>query len=444
MTGNPDLVSVYDRREQKSWYWYDWANSAFTTTVVTLFFGPYITSIAKNAADADGNIDFFGFKLDHGSYWATLISLSVMTQVLVLPVLGSIADSSPRKKWLLGGLAYTGALSTMAMFFLQGDHFLTGGMLFLLANLAFGAGNVVYNSFLPDIASEEDRDAVSSKGFAMGYVGGGLLLALNLGLFLNAERVGLSTGLAVRISLASAGLWWGGFSLIPLFGLRKRTPRVQRIPGVNVVLQSFKELGHTIKDMFGYKQTLLYLCAYLFFNDAIQTVITLAGQFGAEELKIEQSNLTAAILMVQLVAFPGAMGFNWLASKITAKWAIFTALALWTAVVFAMYSIVYTTTGFFIAAAIVALVMGGSQALSRSLFSLMIPKGREAAYFSLYEISDKGTSWLGPAIFAVVRNETKSYRAGILSLIALFVIGMILLWGVDVKRATKEAGNEPV
>jgi MFS transporter, UMF1 family len=434
----------YDKKEQKSWYWYDWANSAFTTTVVTLFFGPYITSIAKAAADANGNIDFFGFKLDHGSYWATLVSLSVMTQVLVLPVLGSIADSSPRKKWLLGCLAYTGSLATMAMFFLQGDHYFTGGQLFLVANLCFGAGNVVYNSFLPEIASEEDRNAVSSKGYAMGYVGGGLLLAINLVLFMNAEKIGLSTGLAVRMSLASAGFWWAGFALIPLFGLKKRTPRVQRKPGENIVLQGFIELGHTVKDLFGYKQTLLYLCAYLFFNDAIQTVITLAGQFGAEELKIEQANLTAAILMVQLVAFPGAMIFKWLADKITAKWAIFTALALWTAVVFSMYAFVNSTTGFFIAAAVVALVMGGSQALSRSVFSLMIPKGREAQYFSLYEISDKGTSWLGPAIFAIVRDQTKSYRTGILSLIALFVIGMILLWMVDVKRATREAGNEPV
>jgi UMF1 family MFS transporter len=435
-------MSNYDPREQRRWYWYDWANSAFTTTVVTLFFGPYITSIAKSAADANGNIDFFGIKLDHGSYWATLVSLSVMTQVLVLPVLGSIADSSPRKKWLLGGLAYTGALATMSMYFLQGDHYMTGGMLFLLANLAFGAGNVVYNSFLPEIASEEERDAVSSKGYALGYLGGGILLGINLILFMNAEKVGLTTGHAVRISLASAGLWWGGFALIPLTGLKSRTPRVKRIPGQSVVLQSFKELGHTVKDLFGYKQTLLYLCAYLFFNDAVQTVITLAGQFGAEELKIEQANLTAAILMVQLVAFPGAMIFNWLAKRVTAKWAIFTALALWTCVVVAMYAVVNSTLGFFIAAAVVAIVMGGTQALSRSLFSLMIPKGREAAYFSLYEISDKGTSWLGPAVFAIVRNQTKSYRAGILSLVALFVIGMFLLYFVDVKKAAQAAGNE--
>jgi MFS transporter, UMF1 family len=435
-------VRTYDLKEQKRWYWYDWANSAFTTTVVTLLFGPYITALAKAASDAQGNINVFGFMLDHGSYWATLVSVSVMTQVAVLPVLGSIADSSPRKKWLLGGLCYTGVIATICMFFLQGDMYMLGGLLFLISNLAFGAGNVVYNSFLPEIAPEDQRDAVSSKGYALGYLGGGLLLALNLALLSFAEKLGITTGMAVRISLASAGVWWGGFALIPLFGLKNRTPLRQRIPGKSVILESFKELGETIRHMFGYKQTLIYLCSYLFYNDAVQTVITLAGQFGAEELKIGQSQLTLAILMVQLVAFPGAMSFNWLASKITSKWAIFTALCIWTVVVYSMYAFVEDTKGFFIAAAVVAVVMGGTQALSRSLFSLMIPKGREAAYFSLYEIGDKGTSWMGPMVFAVVRNMTKSYRAGILSLLALFLIGMVLLYFVNVKKAAAEAGNE--
>jgi UMF1 family MFS transporter len=433
---------VYDLKEQKRWYWYDWANSAFTTTVVTLLFGPYITALAKAGSDAQGNIRVFGFLLDHGSYWSSLIALSVITQVMVLPVLGSIADSSPRKKWLLAGLCYTGVIATLCMFFLQGSMYMLGGLLFLIANLAFGAGNVVYNSFLPEIAPEDQRDTVSSKGYALGYLGGGILLALNLVLLMSAEKLGITTGMAVRISLASAGVWWGLFALIPLTGLKNRTPLRQRIPGKSVVIESFKELGGTIRNILGYKQTLIFFCSYLFYNDAVQTVISLAGQFGAEELKMEQSSLTLAILMVQLVAFPGAMGFNWLASKITSKWAIFTALCLWTLVVYAMYAFVQSTQGFFIAAAVVAVVMGGTQALSRSLFSLMIPKGREAAYFSLYEIGDKGTSWMGPLVFAVVRNETKSYRAGILSLVGLFAAGIVLLYFVNVRKAAAEAGNE--
>jgi UMF1 family MFS transporter len=432
---------VFDVREQKRWYWYDWANSAFTTTVVTLFFGPYITSIAHAAADAQGNINFLGVQLDYGAYWATLVSLSVITQVFVLPVLGSIADSSPRKKWLLAGLCYTGALATMAMFFIEGREYLFGGGLFLIANLAFGASNVVYNSFLPEIASEEDRDAVSSKGYALGYLGGALLLAINLAVFTFADTLGISTGLAVRLSLASAGVWWGGFALIPLFGLKNRPPLRPRLAGTSVVIQSFRSLGQTIAHMFGYKETLLYMCAYLFFNDAVQTVITLAGQFGTEELRIPQGTLTAVILMVQIVAMPGALIFNRLASKITTKWAIFTALVIWSLVVLAMWGLVTDTKGFLIAAAVVAIVLGGTQALSRSLFSLLIPAGREAAYFSLYEIGDKGTSWIGPTIFAIVRNQTKSYRSGLLSLVGLFLIGMILLYFVNVKKATEEAAR---
>jgi UMF1 family MFS transporter len=428
--------------EKRHWYLYDWANSAFTTTVVTLFFGPYLTALAKAAADAQGHVGIFGFRFDYGALWSGLISLSVMTQVAVLPILGAIADSSPRKKWLLAALAYGGSSATVLMFFLQGAWWIPAAVLFLISNLCFGAGNVVYNSFLPDLAEEHERDSVSSKGFAFGYVGGGLLLALNLALYSFREQLGLSSGLAVRISLASAGLWWMGFATYALSGLKSRPPRVPRVPGVNPVWQGLKQLGHTLAEMRNYPQTLFYLVTYLIYNDAIQAVITLSGQFGSEELKIPEGTLTAAILMVQLVAFPGAMSFNWLAAKITAKWAVVVALGIWTGVVLSMYSTVRTTGGFFVAAAIVAMVMGGSQALSRSIFSLMIPKGREAEYFSIYEVSDKGTSWLAPLIFAIVRNQTQSYRTAILSLIAFFVTGFVLLCFVNVKKAAAEAGNE--
>lgn len=426
-------------KEQRAWYWYDWANSAFTTTVVTLFFGPFITSVARAVADAQGRVAVLGVHINVESYWVFLISASVITQTLVLPVLGQIADSSPRKKWLLAGLCYTGALATIGMFFIQPGEFIFGGQLFLLANLAFGGSNVVYNSFLADIAPEEDRDAVSSKGYALGYIGGGLLLALNLALFTFADKIGISTGLAVRLSLASAGVWWGGFALITFFGLKNRPPLRPRSEGKSILLQGFVELWHTARNMTAYKQTMLFVCAYLFFNDAVQTVIALAGQFGTEALHIPQSTLTAAILMVQLLAFPGAMLFGWLAKRISAKWAIVTALVLWSLVVLAMWGLVYDTKGFFIVAAAVALVLGGTQALSRSLFSQLIPLGHEAAYFSLYEIGDKGTSWIGPTVFGIVQNMTNDYRTAILTLPVQFLVGMAFLIFVNVKKATAEA-----
>ena len=436
-TALPATASIL--KERRAWYWYDWANSAFTTTVVTLFFGPFITSVAKAAADAQGNVQILGLNVEYGAYWGWLVSLSVITQVLVLPVLGQIADSSPRKKWLLAGLCYTGAVATVGMYFIHPGDFVFGGQMFLIANLAFGGSNVVYNSFLSDLAPEDERDSVSSKGFALGYLGGGLLLALNLALYTFADRLGISGGVAVRLSLASAGVWWGGFALITFFGLKNRPPLKPRVAGKSILLQGFVELAHTIRSMFGYKQTLLFVVAYLFFNDAVQTVITLAGQFGSEELHIEQGTLTAVILMVQLLAFPGAMLFSWVARRITTKWAIVTTLVLWILVVLAMYGVVYDTRGFVIAGAVVALVLGGTQALTRSLYSQLIPTGHEAAYFSLYEIGDKGTSWIGPAVFAIVRTETHSYRAGILTLPMLFIIGMALLVFVNVPKATQEA-----
>jgi UMF1 family MFS transporter len=434
----------YSVKEQRSWYVYDWANSVFSTTVVTLFFGPYITSVARHTADAEGLVHPFGIPVDHRSYYVYLVSLSVLMQVFLLPVLGALADYSHRKKSILGWLAGIGSVATAMMFFINGSNYLYGGGLFLLANLSFGASIVIYNSFLPDIAPESERDTVSSKGFAWGYAGGALLLALNLAMYSFPKTFGLDENLAVRISLASAGLWWGGFTLIPLKFLKNRGSRRTAAPGESILSTGFKQLFRTLAEMRKYPQTLTFLIAYLIYNDAIQTVIALSSQFGADELKISLRDLTLAILMVQVVAFPGAIMFNWLARAISAKWAVAFSLLVWTLIVIAMYGWVKTTLGFFIAAGVVALIMGGSQALSRSLYSLMIPKGREAEYYSLYEISDKGTSWMCPLIFGLALQYTKSYRVAILSLIFFFALGLIVLLKVNVRKAAIEAGNEPV
>jgi MFS transporter, UMF1 family len=426
------------RRERRCWYFYDFANSAFASTVLTLFLGPWLTVLAKNAAGADGLIHPFGIPVDPRSYWSYLVSLSVFTQVICLPIAGSFADRTPNKKRLLGVLAYAGAFATMAMYWLEGTRYLAGGFLFLLANLAFGASIVVYNSFLNDIAPEAERDAVSSRGWGLGYLGGGLLLALNLVLYSGASRFGISEGLAVRISLSSAGAWWALFSMIPLAGLRNRRPANPAASGD--VRQAFVQLWSTMCGMTGYPQTLLFLVAYLVYNDAIQAVISLAGQFGADYLKIPMGLLTLAILMVQFVAFAGSFLFNWVASRTGAKNAVSLALALWILLMAGVF-FVKTAAHYFVAAALVALIMGGSQALSRSLYSVMIPKGREAEYYSLYEISDKGTSWLAPLLFGVTLQLTGSYQYAILSMVVFFVTGLVLLLRVNVPQAAAEAGN---
>jgi len=438
----PNGIERNNKRELWGWYFYDWANSAFYTTVVTVFLGPYLTEVAKAAADTNGYVYPLGIKVFADSFFAYMVSLSVALQVFVLPVLGAFADYSHRKKKMLAFFAYLGAFATMGMYFIKDDKYLLGGALFLLANLSFGASIVIYNSFLNDIASEDKRDDVSSKGFALGYVGGGLLLALNLVLFSRAESLGISQGTAVRISLMSSGAWWAIFTIIPMLLLRQRKALKSLPQGTHYLTVGFTQLAHTIKQLPRYPQTLLFLLGYLFYNDGIQTVIALASQFGKEELKLEISDLTATILMVQFVAFFGATIFNYIARFAGTKRAIILSIVIWTATVFYAYSYLQTKRDFFVMGGIIGIVLGGSQALSRSLYSLMIPKGQEAEYFSLYEVSDKGTSWMGPFIFAMALDQTKSYRLAILSLVVLFFAGLILLTIVNVRKAILAAGNE--
>ena len=374
----------YSRREQIGWYFYDWGNSAFSTTVITVFLGPYLTSIAQAAADANGYIYPLGIQVYADSFFSYMVSLSVLLQVFFLPVLGAIADYSNRKKQLLGITAYLGALATLGLYFVEGDNYALGGLLFLLANLSFGASIVFYNAFLPEIANANDRDKVSSQGWALGYLGGGILLALNL-VFVQflAEPLGLTTGQAVRISLASAGIWWAGFTLIPLATLQRRRPQRTLPPGERFWSIGFKQLRHTLTNLPNYPHTLLFLAAYLLYNDGIQTIIALSAQFGAQELGMATASLIQLILMVQFIAFFGALGFNWLAGRIGSKRAIIVSLVIWLGVTVYTYAFLQTEAQFFVLAGVIALVLGGSQALSRSLFSLMIPAGQEAEYFIL-------------------------------------------------------------
>jgi MFS transporter, UMF1 family len=433
----------YSRREQIGWYFYDWANSAFSTTVVTVFLGPYITAVTQAAADGNNMVYPLGIPVFADSFFAYIVSLSVVLQVFFLPILGAVADYSHLKKQLLGIAAYLGALATMGMYFLQGNNYLLGGILFLVANLCFGASIVFYNAYLPEIASADTRDKVSSQGWALGYLGGGLLLLINL-LFVQfwAEGLGLTTGQAVRISLASAGVWWAIFTIIPLIALKKRQPLRSLPAGERLWTIGFSQLRHTLSNLPKYPHTLIFLCAYLLYNDGIQTVIALAAQFGAVELKMETSQLVQLILMVQFIAFIGALGFGYLARWIGTLRAIGLSLFIWLGVTVYTYALLQTVPQFFILGGVIAIVLGGSQALSRSLFSLMIPAGQEAEYFSLYEVSERGTSWLGPIIFGLTLQNTGSYRLGILSIAIFFTAGLIILTRVNVRRAISEAGNE--
>lgn len=436
------VVPAYSRREQIGWYFYDWANSAFSTTVITVFLGPYLTAVAQNAADATGFVYPLGIPVLADSFFPYMVSLSVVLQVFFLPVLGAIADYSELKKTLLGIFAYIGAFATLGMYFLQGDLYLLGGALFLVANLSFGASIIFYNAFLPELAAPDDRDRISSQGWAMGYLGGGILLAINL-VFVQflAEGWGISTGDAVRISLASAGVWWAIFTLIPLTSLRARRPSKSLPAGTGYLSIGFRQLRHTLRQLPTYPHTMLFLIAYLLYNDGIQTIIAMSTQFGSRELGLETADLVQLVLMVQFIAFFGALAFGYLARWLGSRRAIMVSLVIWLGVSVYAYAILQTKLQFFIMGGVIAIVLGGSQALSRSLFSLMIPQGQEAEYFSLYEVSERGTSWLGPLLFGLVLQKTGSYRAAILSIAIFFTAGLLLLAFVNVRRAITESGN---
>lgn len=436
-------------REIFGWKIYDWANSAFSTTIAGALYGPYLTEITQKAVGENGVVFNFGSigAITSKSFFPTCVSVAVFLQIFVLPILGAIADYSNLKKKLLAIFCYTGVVATCLMFFITGNLYWLGGLLFIIANLAFGAALVLYNGFLNEITTEDQRDKVSSRGFAYGYLGGGLLLALNFLLVLNADRLGIDQYLAVRISLLSAGVWWGGFALITFSRLKSRAAEKTLPRGKNYLTVGFSELGRTFKELARLRSTLRYLIGYLFFNDGIQTVISMASVFLSQELFISkgiptnQSFLLGIFLLVQFVAIFGALIFERLAYAVGTKRAILTSLIVWSGIVIYGYGFLQSTQDAWAMAAVIGIVMGGSQALSRSLFSRMIPEGREASFFGLYEVSERGTSWLGPLIFGIVVAMTNSYRQALLSLIALFVIGTIILYLTDTDRAIHEAGN---
>lgn len=432
-------------REVFGWKMYDWANSAFYTTVVGALFSPYITRLAQDAVGKGGTVLSLGplGSVTAESFPTLCVSISVGVQVLFLPILGSLGDYSDLKKRLMAAFCYTAVLANALLFFITGRLYLLGGLLFIISNVCFGASIVFYNAFLGEITTEDQRDKVSSRGFAYGYFGGGLLLALNLAFVLGAERIGISAGMAVRLSFLSAAIWWGGFAILTFTRLKTRPATKQLPPGQNYLTAGFVELRSTFNELRRLPHTLKYLIVYLIYNDGIQTVIFASSVFLEQELfkGPNPTFLLSIFLVVQFVAVLGALLFERLAYLLKTKNAILLSLFLWACVVVYAYGFLHTTYQAWIMAIVIAIVLGGSQALSRSLFSLMIPKGREASFFGIYEVSERGTSWMGPLLFSIVVARTGSYRQALLSLIFFFVIGLVGLYFTNTDRAVHEAGN---
>ncbi|MGE6751002.1 MFS transporter [Streptomyces niveus] len=430
-------------REQRGWYFYDFACSVYSTSVVTVFLGPYLTSVAKAAADADGFVHPLGIPVRAGSVFAYAVSVSIVVAVLLMPLAGAVADRTGRKKPLLAVAAYVGAGATAGMFFLGGDRYALGVVLLIVANASLSVSMALYNAYLPQIATPEERDAVSSRGWAFGYTSGAFVLVLNLILYTGHESFGVSESTAVRICLASAGVWWGAFTLVPLSRLRdRRVVKDGGRPGEGSVGTGWRQLMATLRDMRRHPLTLSFLLAYLIYNDGVQTVISQASIYGSEELGLDQTTLITAVLLVQILAVAGALGMGRLARTHGAKRTILASLGVWTVILAAGYFLpANAPVWFFALAAAIGMVLGGSQALSRSLFSHLVPRGKEAEYFAAYEMSDRGLSWLGPLVFGLAYQVTGSYRDAILSLVIFFVIGFVLLARVPVRRAVAEAGN---
>jgi len=402
-----------------------------------------VTRLAQAAVGENGvvlNLGALG-EVTAKSLPTLCVSLSVGAQVFMLPILGALGDYSNLKKRLMALFCFLGVAATCLLFFIQGNLYLAGGLLFIVANICFGASIVFYNAFLPEITTEDEADKVSSRGFAYGYLGGALLLVVNLLMVLNAERLGMTTGLAVRLSLLSAGLWWGGFALITFALLKARPAKKILPPGKNYLSAGFVELVATFKELRRLPLTARYLLGYLIYNDGIQTVIVAASTFLEQEL-FPQGNpvfLLEIFLMVQFVAVAGALFFERLAYLMKTKNAIIVSLIIWAGIVIYAYGFLNSVPEAWVLAGVIAIVLGGSQALSRSLFSKMIPEGKEASFFGLYEVSERGTSWMGPLLFSLVVSRTGSYRLALLSLIFFFVVGLIVLWITDTDRAIRES-----
>ncbi|MCW2816509.1 MAG: major facilitator superfamily 1, partial [Nocardioides sp.] len=445
MTGFADLAPLERAKEQKAWYWYDWANSAYFTTILSVMFAPYMIEVAGKAAGCPDNLDdaatcgntvaLLGLDLAAGSLPFYLTSFATILSAFVLPIVGAVVDRSPHKKRHMAGFAWAGAGSASLLFFMKDDDWQIGAVAVVCSSVLAGCSLVSYSAILVDISTEEERDHVSSRGWAFGYLGGGVLLAINLGMFLGHDAIGLSSGFAVRLSLLSAAIWWAAFTIIPFLRLRDRPPVDPVEVGGTVFDRSFGQLWRTLKELRQFPMTLTFLAAYLFFNDGIQTVIYAASTYGSKTLGFGDSVLIGTILLIQFVAFGGAILFGRIAQRIGSYRPILYGVFAWIGIVVLAFLLPEKNVPLFLLVAVgIGVVLGGTQALSRSFFSLLIPRGREGEYFALYNACERGTSWLGTLTFGLVFQLSGSYRPALLALIAFFVIGAGFLLRVDPER----------
>jgi UMF1 family MFS transporter len=418
-------------RELRAWVLYDWANSVFMTTVLQVFPIYFATVVAADLVPAL-----------RAERFALTTSLSIASVALLSPVLGAFADVRGRKKTLLAAFALLGASATAGLFFVERGDWALGAALFGLGNVGAVASIVFYNALLPHIARPEEMDRASTAGFALGYVSGGLVLALNLLFIRQPELFGLSGREAgFRLSFLSAAAWWAAFTLPVLLRVPEPPPHV--LPGedagAGALSRAWARLKRTAGQARRHPDAVLVLAAFLVYNDGINTIIRMATLFGSG-IGIPASSLILAILMVQFVGAPFAFLFGQIAGRIGAKRAILMALLVYV-VIALLGSRLATTRDFFVLAFLVGTVMGGAQALSRSLFASMVPRSQSAQLFGFFGVFDKFGGVFGSALFALTSRLTGSSRPAILAIAAFFVIGALVLSRVDVERGRRAAAG---
>ena len=420
-----------DQRATNAWCLYDWANSAFATVVLSAVLPVYFAAIAPA-----GGITWFGHSLPATAFWSYTVAASMALVAVVAPGLGNLADRHAVKKPLLILFTILGACATMLLYTAgPGDHLLAAG-LFLLGNAGFAAGNIFYNAFLPDLATGTAADRLSSKAYALGYLGGGLALALIFLLIQGHAWFGIADkGAATRCGFLITGLWWLGFALPAFRWLQEAPPH----PHIHR-LQTPADYLRLARDLAGYPDLLRFLLAFLLYNDGIQTIIGIAAIFASVELKLDTGIILGCYLMIQFLAMPATFLMSRLAGRWGAKRTVMATLTVFAAITI-YAATMRSAVEFWILGAAVALVLGGSQALSRSLYAGLVPPPRSAEFFSFFAITSKFASVLGPLVFALLIDLTGSNRLAILSLTVFFFAGLWLLAGVDMERGRQRAGN---
>lgn len=417
-----------------AWCMYDWANSAFATTIMAAVLPTFYGAVA--GADLPGNLATV--------YWGYTSSIALLIAAVLAPVLGAAADYLGAKKRFLALFALLGIFFTSLLVLVSRGDWLLASVLYILGEVGFSGSIVFYDSLLPHIARPEDIDYVSSKGYAMGYLGGGILLALNIVMILFWDKLGLSSQeMASRLSFLSVGVWWAVFS-IPILRIVPEPPvRGVSGPRVNPFRAAFQRLGSTFRDIRRYKELTKFIVAFWLYNDGIGTIIKMATIYGTE-IGIGQTSLIGALLLTQFVGIPFSLLFGKLPRFLGTKRSIYLALGVYTLISIAGYFMT-SAWQFWVLAGMVGLVQGGSQALSRSLFGVMVPKVKSAEFYGFYDVSSKFAGIVGPAVFALVGQLTGTSRLSIISLIIFFVVGGLLLTLVDEKegiRVAQEADAE--